>query len=180
MTEKAQRTILIKWVRSGIGFTCRQKLMVRSLGLRRLNQVVKRVDSPQVRGLVARIPHLVEIVDAAPRPQAWASVSEYTLLPKEVAAPEPTVEPSAAPAAEEGVAPPQPAAEAAEAATAEVAEGPPAAAKETKPAKAAKAAKPAKAGMEKGKGAKAAKEIEKKKAKLAAEKSAKPSKGSKK
>jgi large subunit ribosomal protein L30 len=174
VTEKAQRTILIKWVRSGIGFTRRQKLMVRSLGLRRLNQVVKRVDSPQVRGLVARIPHLVEIVDAAPRPQAWASVSEYTLLPKEVAAPEPTVEPSAAPAAEEGVAPPQPAAEAAEAATAEVAEGPPAAAKETKPAKAAKA------GMEKGKGAKAAKEIEKKKAKLAAEKSAKPSKGSKK
>lgn len=180
MTEKAQRTILIKWVRSGIGFTRRQKHMVRSLGLRRLNQVVERVDSPQVRGLVARIPHLVEIVDAAPRPLAWASVSEYTLLPKEVAPPEPAAKREAAPAAEEEAGAPQPVAEAAEAATAKATGEAPAAAKETKPAKAAKAAKPAKAGVEKGKGAKAAKETEKKKAKPAAEKGAKPSKGSKK
>lgn len=84
VTEKAQRTIQIKWVRSGIGFAHRQKEMVRSLGLRRLNQVVQRPDTPQIRGLVARIPHLVTIVDEPSKPSAWAAVPEYTLRPPEV------------------------------------------------------------------------------------------------
>ncbi|MBZ5516622.1 MAG: 50S ribosomal protein L30 [Acidobacteriia bacterium] len=122
MTEKAQRTILIKWVRSGIGFTRRQKAMVRSLGLRRLNQVVERVDSPQVRGLVARIPHLVEIVDEAPRPPGWASVAEYALLPKEVVAPQPAVEPTSVAAAQGDAGAAQPGAETAPEANAKSAE----------------------------------------------------------
>ena len=84
MTAKAQQTIYIKWVRSGIGFTYRQKEAIRGLGLRRLNQVVERVDTPQIRGLVASIPHLVEIVSRPPK-AAWASVPEYTIRPKEVA-----------------------------------------------------------------------------------------------
>jgi large subunit ribosomal protein L30 len=84
VTEKAQRTIQIKWVRSGIGFTYRQKEMVRSLGLRRLSQVVECPDTPQIRGLVARIPHLVTIVDEPPQPAVWAAVPEYTLRPPEV------------------------------------------------------------------------------------------------
>ena len=176
MTVKAQRTILIKWVRSGIGFTRRQKGMVRSLGLRRLNQIVERVDSPQVRGLVARIPHLVEIVDAAPRPPAWAKVAEYTLLPKEVAPPEPAAEREAVAPAQEGIAAPQPVAEAPEEATSKVSQEAPAAPKEARPAKAAEAAKSVKAVAEKGK---TAKKGEKEKAKPA-ERSAKPSKGSKK
>ncbi len=74
--------------------------MVRSLGLRRLNQVVERVDSPQVRGLVARIPQFVEIVSEAPRPPVWADVQEYTLLPKEVASPEAPAASATVPAAE--------------------------------------------------------------------------------
>ncbi len=82
--EKAQRTIRIKWVRSGIGFNRRQKEMVRSLGLRRLNEVVERPDSPQVRGLVSNIPHLVEIVEAPPS-SPWGSVPEYTIRPREAA-----------------------------------------------------------------------------------------------
>jgi large subunit ribosomal protein L30 len=175
VTEKAQRTIRIKWVRSGIGFSRRQKSMVRSLGLRRLNQIVERVDSPQVRGLVARIPHLVEIVDAVPRPPAWANVVEYTLLPKEVALPEPAAEREAGVPAQE-VAAPQPVVEAPEEAAVKVTEEVPVPPQEAQPAKAAKAAKPAKRGAEKGK---AAKEGEKKKAKPA-EKHTKPSRGSKK
>jgi large subunit ribosomal protein L30 len=167
--------IRIKWVRSGIGFTRRQKGMVRSLGLRRLNQIVERVDSPQVRGLVARIPHLVEIVDAAPRPPAWASVVEYTLLPKEVSPPEPAAEREAGAPAQE-VATPQPVVEAPEEATAKVTEEAPVVPHEARPARAAKAAKPAKRSAEKGK---AAKEGEKKKAKPA-EKRTKSSPGSKK
>lgn len=84
MTEKAQKKIRIKWVRSGIGFSYRVKGMVRSLGLRRLNQVVERPDTPPVRGLVARIPHLVEVVDGPPM-SVWGSLPEYTISPGEAA-----------------------------------------------------------------------------------------------
>ncbi len=82
MTGKAQRTIRIKWVRSAIALPYRQKDMVRSLGLLRLNQVVERPDTPQIRGLVARIPHLVRIVEPAAEPFQF-SIPEYTLLPPE-------------------------------------------------------------------------------------------------
>lgn len=80
MTSKAQNKIRVQWMRSGIGFPRRQKEMVRSLGLRRLNQVVERPDSPQIRGLVAQIPHLVRIVGEAPK-SLLASVPEYTVHP---------------------------------------------------------------------------------------------------
>ena len=59
----AKGTILrIKYVRSSIGRSKHQKRIVRSLGLRRLNQVIERHDTPAVRGVVAKIPHLVQIV----------------------------------------------------------------------------------------------------------------------
>ncbi len=70
------------WKRSGIGFTRRQRASIRGLGFRRLHHVVEREDTPQVRGLVAAIPHLVEIVREAPKPAAWAAVPEYTVHPK--------------------------------------------------------------------------------------------------
>jgi large subunit ribosomal protein L30 len=85
VSDKAQRTIRIKWVRSGIGFSYRQKHIVRSLGLKKLNQEVERPDTPQIRGLVAKIPHLVEIVVAPPQ-AASTLVPEYTIYPP-VAAP---------------------------------------------------------------------------------------------
>ena len=78
MAKKAQGIVYVKWVRSGIGFPRRQKRMVRSLGLKRVNQVVGCPDTPQVRGLVARIPHLVEIVEEA-RAAAWTEVPEYRI-----------------------------------------------------------------------------------------------------
>lgn len=55
-------TLRIKYVRSAIGRSERQKKIVRSLGLRRLNQVVERENTPAVRGVVAKIPHLIQIV----------------------------------------------------------------------------------------------------------------------
>lgn len=83
MADKASRTIRIQWVRSGIGFPHRQKGIVRSLGLLRLNQVVERPDTPQIRGLVAKVSHLVSIVEESAVP-AWESVAEYTVRPREV------------------------------------------------------------------------------------------------
>jgi large subunit ribosomal protein L30 len=37
--------------------------MVRSLGLRKLNQIVERPDTPSFRGMVKKIPHLLEVVE---------------------------------------------------------------------------------------------------------------------
>src|SRR5271157_5736013 len=70
--------IRIKWVRSGIGFTYHQKTIVRSLGLNKLNHTVVRPDTPQIRGIVAAVPHLLEIIPEPPAP-AWASIPEYTV-----------------------------------------------------------------------------------------------------
>ncbi|MBN2429865.1 MAG: 50S ribosomal protein L30 [Acidobacteria bacterium] len=61
--KKKQKTIRVKYVRSVIGKPEPQRLVVRSLGLRKLNQVVEREDTPAVRGMVAKIPHLVEIIE---------------------------------------------------------------------------------------------------------------------
>jgi large subunit ribosomal protein L30 len=52
----------IKWVRSAICSPVKHKQVVRGLGFTRLNQVIERPDTPAIRGMVAKIPHLVEIV----------------------------------------------------------------------------------------------------------------------
>jgi large subunit ribosomal protein L30 len=54
--------IHLKWVRSGICAPTKQKLVVKGLGFTRLNQVIERPDNSAIRGMVAKIPHLVEIV----------------------------------------------------------------------------------------------------------------------
>ena len=54
--------IQLKWVRSAICAPVKQKLVVKGLGFTRLNQVVEREDTPSIRGMVAKVPHLVEIL----------------------------------------------------------------------------------------------------------------------
>ena len=54
--------IQLKWVRSAIAAPVKQKLVVKGLGFTRLNQVVEREDTPSIRGMVAKVPHLVEIL----------------------------------------------------------------------------------------------------------------------
>lgn len=55
--------IRIQYYRSMIGYSKKQKLMVKSLGITKLNQTIERPDSPAMRGVVAKIPHLLRIVD---------------------------------------------------------------------------------------------------------------------
>jgi len=55
--------IRVKQVGSLIGCTDKQRATVRGLGLRRMHQVVERLDSPEIRGMVKAVPHLVTIVD---------------------------------------------------------------------------------------------------------------------
>ena len=52
----------LKWVRSAIAAPVKHKLVIKGLGFTRLNQVVEREDTPSIRGMVAKVPHLVEIV----------------------------------------------------------------------------------------------------------------------
>lgn len=63
--KKTSKTIQIEQVRSPIGFPRTQREVLRSLGLRRIRHVVVREDTPAVRGMVHKIPHLVRIVEEA-------------------------------------------------------------------------------------------------------------------
>lgn len=55
--------IRIKLVKSPICTPMKHKVIVKSLGLKRMNQVVERPDNPSFRGMVAKVPHLLRIVD---------------------------------------------------------------------------------------------------------------------
>jgi large subunit ribosomal protein L30 len=63
MPENAQKTkvIRITLTRSPIGYPERQKRTVRALGLRKMNQTVEHADTPVVRGMIAKVVHLVEV-----------------------------------------------------------------------------------------------------------------------
>jgi large subunit ribosomal protein L30 len=56
-------TIKVQYFRSAIGSPEKHKLVIKSLGFKRLNQIVSRVDTPAVRGMVAQVPHLVKILE---------------------------------------------------------------------------------------------------------------------
>lgn len=55
-------SIQIKQVRSAIGSIPKQRATLKALGLRRINHVVVKENTPQVRGMIEKVSHLVEIV----------------------------------------------------------------------------------------------------------------------
>lgn len=57
----SSRRVRITYVKSAIGYSRRQKATVRTLGLRRLGDVVEQDDSPAIRGMLAKIGHLIEV-----------------------------------------------------------------------------------------------------------------------
>ena len=59
----AEAMIRIKLVRSPICTPEKHKRVVRARGLKKLNQVVERPDTPGFRGMVKKIPHLLALVD---------------------------------------------------------------------------------------------------------------------
>jgi large subunit ribosomal protein L30 len=66
MTTKKPKTVAgklhLKWVRSAICAPTKQKLVIKGLGFTRLNQVIERPDDAAIRGMVAKVPHMVEIL----------------------------------------------------------------------------------------------------------------------
>ncbi len=51
----------IKYVKSAIGYSRRQKRTITALGLRRLGDIVEQRDCPVIRGMIRRVRHLVQV-----------------------------------------------------------------------------------------------------------------------
>ena len=58
------KMLKITLVRSPIGNTERHKATVRALGLRKIGQSVEQKDSPTVRGMIAKVNHLIKVEEA--------------------------------------------------------------------------------------------------------------------
>jgi large subunit ribosomal protein L30 len=61
------RKLRIRQVRSVSGRQQDQRDTVWALGIRRLNQTVEHVDTPQIRGMIFKVRHLVEVEDSQGR-----------------------------------------------------------------------------------------------------------------
>jgi large subunit ribosomal protein L30 len=57
-----EKTITVKWVRSVIGRIEDQKKTIRALGFKRLHQTLTLPDRPEIRGMINRVNHLVEVM----------------------------------------------------------------------------------------------------------------------
>ena len=59
--ETTGKTLRVTLVKSPIGYTKDQKKTARALGLRRMNQTVEHKDNPAIRGMLAKIVHLLRV-----------------------------------------------------------------------------------------------------------------------
>ena len=57
------KTLRVRQVRSGIGCPREMRETLKALGLGKMHRVAERLDTPDVRGMIAKIPHLVEVVE---------------------------------------------------------------------------------------------------------------------
>jgi ribosomal protein L30 len=62
-TSEEKKTLRLRQVRSGIGGTRATRETLKALGFRRMNQVVERQDTREIRGMIAKVSHLVEVID---------------------------------------------------------------------------------------------------------------------
>ncbi|MCB2075821.1 MAG: 50S ribosomal protein L30 [Novosphingobium sp.] len=63
MAQSAKKTIKIKQIGSPIRRPAKQKQMLVGLGLGKMHKVVEVEDTPEVRGAIAKLPHMVAVVD---------------------------------------------------------------------------------------------------------------------
>jgi len=60
----------ITWKKSAIGYNRNQKKVVKALGFHSLNGVVEHNDSPQIRGMIKKIEHLLEVEEIGQESEA--------------------------------------------------------------------------------------------------------------
>jgi large subunit ribosomal protein L30 len=61
--KKAGKVIRLQQYKSAIGYNKKQKQTIEALGFKRLGQTLEKTDTPQIRGMVNKIPHLVRIIE---------------------------------------------------------------------------------------------------------------------
>jgi large subunit ribosomal protein L30 len=59
--QAAAKTVTIKLTKSPIGFNKNQATVVESIGLRRINHSVTLADTPETRGMIFKVRHLVTV-----------------------------------------------------------------------------------------------------------------------
>jgi large subunit ribosomal protein L30 len=64
MAKTKQKTVRVTLRRSTIGEKPKTRATVEGLGLKRIHQTVEQVDSPSLRGMLAKVSHLVEVEEA--------------------------------------------------------------------------------------------------------------------
>jgi large subunit ribosomal protein L30 len=57
----AEQTLRITLVKSSIGSKPKARGTIRALGLKRINHTVELPDRPEIRGMIAKVPHLVRV-----------------------------------------------------------------------------------------------------------------------
>lgn len=55
--------VTIKQVKSVIGRTSKQKLTMQALGLRKINSTSQHELTPQIKGMIKKVEHLVEVIE---------------------------------------------------------------------------------------------------------------------
>lgn len=61
MSATSESKLRVTLIKSPVGYSERQKRTVRALGLRRMHQTVEHTDSAVVRGMIAKVSHLVRV-----------------------------------------------------------------------------------------------------------------------
>jgi large subunit ribosomal protein L30 len=59
---KSSKTVSVRLIRSGIGKPPKQRRVLKGLNLNRLNKMVTLKDTREIRGMIAKVSHLVEII----------------------------------------------------------------------------------------------------------------------
>jgi large subunit ribosomal protein L30 len=63
MAEQAKKTLKITLVKSPIGFNKTQAATVQGMGLRKIRHSVVLADTPETRGMIHKVRHLVQVVE---------------------------------------------------------------------------------------------------------------------
>ena len=67
MMKRIEHTIKVKWIRSVIGRPDNQRKTIRGLGFKRLNQTLTLPDRPEIRGMIRRVNHLLDVLEGSER-----------------------------------------------------------------------------------------------------------------
>jgi large subunit ribosomal protein L30 len=65
MAKKKTKKLKITQIRSGIDRPQRQRRTVRALGIRKMHQTVVHNDTPQIRGMIEKVAHLVSVEEVS-------------------------------------------------------------------------------------------------------------------